>query len=373
MNDLLKHVLPLAELTIIKRDFDILKKIAFQMKPELQLQLIPYTALFCYGAIEYLNNNGYEISIEQTSKYSIKEIRQKAKFFDLRLNKLLQSVNNVDQLQNEYFINLLKQPEYGIANIHQNIGIWYDSDKNIVGNTHYAYYVFQDEKMISKPSITLQNLEIENKEIYAFAYDMGRIIGGICPGLSRVNDFVKSDFSLKDIDIFSRDLNTNNCISKDNEFYKVIRLFLLHVLSSIGFILFILKKSIIRDTGMQLRLDYITYHYAFERLKKLQLYCRINRNDIKDKNLLDALSSINFSSQDTLKNPEFRNCMMHFQLRTKDGLSLIKESCIDLSIPFCGLVESQFKNMTYSSYKMKIENELIGASEILRQYLDFEL
>ena len=44
----LDSTIQMAELLIIKRDFDLLKKIATLFKPELQMQLIPYTALFCY-------------------------------------------------------------------------------------------------------------------------------------------------------------------------------------------------------------------------------------------------------------------------------------------------------------------------------------
>ena len=147
---MLNMALPLAEMTIIKRDFDIFKKLALSLSSDVQTQLVPYSALFCYEIIEYLNKNGQQVDIEQTSRYSIKEIRQKAKFFDLSVNKLMQSIENIDELQNDYFINLMKYPQLGYWNMHTNLGIFFDNDKNIVGNTHYAYYVFQDEKMICK-------------------------------------------------------------------------------------------------------------------------------------------------------------------------------------------------------------------------------
>ena len=95
----LDSTIQMAELLIIKRDFDLLKKIATLFKPELQMQLIPYTALFCYEVIDYLNKKGQQIEITSTSRYSIKQIRQKAKFFDLSVNKLLQSVENINELQ----------------------------------------------------------------------------------------------------------------------------------------------------------------------------------------------------------------------------------------------------------------------------------
>ena len=67
-------------------------------------------------------------------------------FFDLSVNKLLQSVENIDELQNNYFISLMRYPQLGSWNVHDNLGICYDKQGNIVSNTHYAFYVFQDEK-----------------------------------------------------------------------------------------------------------------------------------------------------------------------------------------------------------------------------------
>ncbi|MCD7902868.1 MAG: hypothetical protein LUF91_03740 [Oscillospiraceae bacterium] len=175
MNQLLMEALPVAEITIMKRDFDLLRKLVPSLTNDVQTQMVPYTALFCYEAIQYLKEGDLSVKIEQTSKYSLKDIRQKAKFFDLSVNKLVQSVNNVDAMQDEYFVNLMKYPQLGHWNIHTNIGIYYDSDKHIVGNTHYAYYVFQDEKAISKPYAELNELELEGDELRAFGYDMGTI------------------------------------------------------------------------------------------------------------------------------------------------------------------------------------------------------
>ena len=71
---MLNMALPLAEMTIIKRDFDIFKKLALSLSPDVQTQLVPYSALFCYEIIEYLNKNGQQVDIEQTSRYSIKNM-----------------------------------------------------------------------------------------------------------------------------------------------------------------------------------------------------------------------------------------------------------------------------------------------------------
>lgn len=372
MYERLRQGLSVAELIIIKRDFDLMIKIATQLPPEVQTQLIPYTALFCYEVIAYMKKKRQDINIEQTGSYSIKDIRQKAKFFDLSLNKLFQSVDNVDSLQNDYFISLMRYPKLGAWNIHDNLGIYFDDDKNIVSNTHYAFYVFQDEKAICKPHDTMCGHEVIGKEVQLFAYDMGRIIGSISSGLDCIRDFMIADFDSSKISLHSQDFNTNRCTTLGNEKYKTIRLFLLHVLSSIGLILFVLRKAIIRESGLLLRFEYITYHYALLRLDGLTKFCNVSKDFFDDHKLVEMLNSIDYKNADGLRKTEFRNCMMHFGLTDKDGNSLIFDNEFNLAVPLCGLVESQF-NMTYDEYKIKLEVQLMTIYRKISDYLAFNL
>lgn len=108
-----------------------------------------------------MNQKGQSVEIEQTSICSIEDVRQKAKFFDLSINKLLQSIVNVDELQDDYFVRIMKFPELGRWNMHDNLGVWFDKGKKVVGNTHYAYYVFQDQKMISRLQIQCKALNFK--------------------------------------------------------------------------------------------------------------------------------------------------------------------------------------------------------------------
>lgn len=63
---------------------------------------------------------------------------------------------------------------------------------------------------------------------------------------------------------------------------------------------------------------------------------------------------------------------MHFGLTDKDGNSLIAADKLDLAIPFCGLVESQF-DMTYDEYKTKLESQLTLVYQKIQDYLAFDL
>lgn len=267
---------------------------------------------------------------------------------------------------------LMKFPELGPWNIHTNLGIYYDAKRHIVGNTHYAYYVFQDEKMISQPKEAMSGHELMGEEIKAFGYDMGRIIGSISDGLSQISDFMVADFDVSPLKLLSQDFNTNRCVTVGNDKYKIIRLFLLHVLSSIGFVLYVLKKSIIRDSGLLLRLEYITYHFALLRLDGISNYCKQNSKVVNDTKLTELLGSIDYTDVKRLRKPEFRNCMMHFGLKAKDGSSLIDGTNVDLAKPFCGLIESQF-GKSYEEYQSNIEIELESIFDRISKYLSFDL
>lgn len=372
MHEFLLEALPVAEITIIKRDFDLLRKLIPNITNDVQTQMIPYSALFCYEALTYFKKHNVSVDITQTSKYSIKDMRQKAKFFDLSVNKLVQSINNVDTMQDKYFVNLMRYPQLGCWNLHTNLGIYYDNNKHIVGNTHYAYYIFQDEKSISKPQDKMNGLELEGKELQAFGYDIGVIIGGISSALKETSDFMESDVLPKGNTYLSQDFNTNRCTTIGNEKYKFVRLFLLHVVSSIGFIMYCLKSKVIRDTGLLLRLEYITYHYALKRIDGILRYCKVNPHEISDSNLVRMLESIDCTNSNNLRKLDFRNCMMHFELKEKAGNSLISEEKLNLAVPFCGLVETQF-NLSYNEYQALIEKELVYLYDTISEYLGFNL
>ena len=50
MIEIFKTALPLAEIAIIKRDFDLLRKLLPSLTSDVQTQMVPYSALFCYEA-----------------------------------------------------------------------------------------------------------------------------------------------------------------------------------------------------------------------------------------------------------------------------------------------------------------------------------
>ena len=101
-------------------------------------------------------------------------------------------------------------------------------------------------------------------------------------------------------------------------------------------------------------------------------YCIENPTALNDAKLTNMFNSIDFTNADNLRKTDFRNCMMHFGLMDKTGNSLIAEEKVNLALPLCGLVESQF-NMSYADYKAKLEMQLNLLYNLIKDYLDFDL
>ena len=134
-NLILKKVMPIAEMLIIKRDVDLLLKMVKESSkpnPIFMMSIIPYAAMVCYEAIQYYECKGAVIEFDQKSRFSLRDIRNKAKFFDLKFNQIVQSTKNVDELQHRSFAQSMKFPDLAKWNIHDNLGIYFNSDKKIL-------------------------------------------------------------------------------------------------------------------------------------------------------------------------------------------------------------------------------------------------
>ncbi len=307
-------VIPVAEMYNIKRDCEIVRKFALSGDPIISVALIPLASLFCFETLDYLKKKGGPIQLEQSSRYSIKDIRNKAKFFDVRMQQLFNIIRNVDTLQNKEFINYMKYTETGSWNAHDNIGIFYDQSDHIISNTHYGYYIFQDASLIKKkleqsPDLFQGDPRMIPDEITAYAYDLGRIIGSVSEALARMSDFVTSDIHIGSININNKNFNSNR-ICYGSDAYKIVKIFLLHALSSINFVLYVLKKCIIRDSGWLLRVEYITYHYLIRRLSELKVYITKKFAELNDPNLLELFSRLLIILDgNELINSDFRSCI----------------------------------------------------------------
>lgn len=335
------------------------------------MELIPYISLFCWEAISFLENIGIKINIKENETISLKDVRLKLKIFERKYSKAKNMILNCDYLQDYIFKNKLKYDFMKKWNFYYNLGIIFDEDKNIVGNSQYGYYIFQDSKLLKKKLDYIKKLIDTNeikydyvpKEYIEYGKYCGEIMGSIL-GCFKILNITDIHIKTNKINTKMRykDFNTNKLYKNKEE--KTLALYLLHILTFVNSTIKILSKCENDDYGWWLRIYYITYYYAIERLEDIKNH---SENNIENIELLKMLNKIDFDN--SLINTDFRNCMMHYGLVDKENNFLIKRNKLNLEIPMMGLVESCFGDLNYFELKKiikeKLENISLGIDAIL--------
>ena len=332
------------------------------------LYLVPFLSLFCVESVNFFAEQKINIKTNFNSEFNEKKIRIKLKCFE---DKFLQSekiVKNCDLLQDSFFRNKIKCNLIKKLNLYYNLGC-YIVDGKIIGNTQYAYYIFQDSKLLRKKEIGLEDgqFDIIPKELKNYGAHCGNlvlIINELCKILTKQNYLNK--VSQYNHIIYYKDFNTNKLFKKD----KTLKLYLLHILSNINYVYYVLRKYEVKDTGWWLKIYYITYYYAIVRIESIKEYISTQK---QSKSYLNSLFNIT-NKVSTEINRNFRSCMMHYKfINPNSGDILIEEKYFDIQIPLFGLVESMFDGMTYEELKLKILHNLKIISDELEIILNIDL
>lgn len=343
---------------------------ALNKKPIETLYLIPYISLHCVEALKVLEKYNIKINSIYNTIYNEKKLRVKLKCFEDSYKKSEKIIINCNHIQDYIFKSKLKLKFLGKMNLYYNIGC-YIVDGNIIGNTQYAYYIFQDSKILKKSNLELQNIEYEviPSELYNYGAHCGYIISAIRELIKKMaNQEKRKNIKFKDYKIYYKDFNTN--ILFKNEKCKYINIFLLHILSNVNFSYYVLQKYENNDNGFWLKTYYITYYYAITKIKKLESY--LINNNIKIKKITNIFRIIKDIDKEI--NSDFRSCMMHFEFeKPSEENSLIKEEYLDYSKKLFGLVESLFNGLSYDKLKEKVLNNLFILSKEIDAYLNISI
>lgn len=324
--------------------------------------LVPYYSLFCIESLSMLKNYGIDISSDYNCPYNQKTIRAKLKCFEEKYNKLINVVRNCDFIQDYFFKNKLKCSLLKKLNMYYNIGIFIYNNK-IIGNSQYAYYIFQDSKVLKKSNLLLNNLQFEL--IPSELKEYGAYCGNIISKINIITNEVfklKSKFYINDLkpNLFFKDLNTNKIFKKET---KLEHLYLLHILSNINYVYYVLKQYE-KNNGWWIKLYYITYYYSLRRILNLTNY--LKKNNIKfDK--IEILENL-YDSTNKYINSDFRNCVMHY-----DFSNYINKKYFDINKPLFGLIENSFNGINYNAFKNEILTFIKEISDTLDKYLNIDI
>lgn len=337
------------------------------------IALIPYMSLFCWEALDLFKKLGVDFNIKENDTFTLTDVRLKLKIFENKYSKAKNMILNCDYLQDYIFKNKLKFDFIKDWNIHYNLGIMFNEKKEIVGNSQYGYYIFQDNKLLKRKIEYVKSLVDTSNIIYKFEPEayigygkyIGEIVGSFLNFFQELNvQNINIKTNKANIDMFYKDFNSNKLYKSEDD--KIISLYLLHILTFINSTIRLLGECEKDDTGWWLRIYYIAYYYAIERLEDIKNHIENNEIDnLKFKKLLTRIT-VNKS----FMNSEFRNCMMHYGLINKESKFLIKEQKFDLDIPLMGLVESCFDNVNYFELKKYIKDELENISQTIDNILN---
>ena len=295
------------------------------------LSLIPFIGLYCKSSKEYLNISSLDFEFE---KY-IKDLRNGLKIFTGKYSKGLKMIIESDKEEDEKYRNKLRFSFLKKMNIHNNLGIYFTEQGNIIFNTELGnFYLKTDCK----------------KRPYDIGVALGCEVRHILTKQYGKKDYINESFKFNSVPRYGYiDINSDkNNIVFNHEFDKETNLRLLHMISMIGSVNNLILPVFKDKNTWSLRILYVTVHNVFMGIKQMNNHfsqnktCKFRNLEIGDE--LNLLSS------------GFRNCMMHYNLYDKKGDVSINQRAFDKFLPLYGLVESYNSGMDYETYYDKLYN-----------------
>jgi len=344
----------LLSMIAIKNDCETIKAlIPIISQPIITLAILPYVSQFCSSLEEFNNSCAVNTKIQNDSPFEISDVRNKLKLFSDKYRKLQKQILTIDLIQDNNFRGNLRFELLGKLKCYYNLGVFYDANGHIIGNTQYMYYMFQDKQLLKgTPS---------GEEVKKFGKALGTVIASVCAGLSEFQPGYEVHVINKQYPIFYQDYNT----SKHFNFFpsyqngKEASLRILHLLCSTNFVRYVLNEILPADNIWSLRVRYINIYYVYESLERFQLQY--------PDNTVQAILENNHC----LINSSFRSCIMHYGFLNK-GIAVIKDEYLNLNSKFFGAIESCFNGIGYEQMSDKLDNAIVEFSECLSNMITLD-
>ena len=323
----------LSTVRLICNDCETLKTFGVSNKnPIYGMFILPYYALFCSALKEYVSQD--LLSSENDSENA--QLRNVIKSFEYRFGKLKNTYLSIDQEQNEAFQKPLRFRLIKRSNLYYNLGIYFDKEKRIIGNTHLVAYF-----------LSCYNGRDENIKAYQIGENFGRIIGSVSEGFSENLIMPSIRINIVIPQILFLDINTNKNKFFNMIYSKEVNQILLHCVSTLNYVQYCLQPMFSTLNPWMMRVKYISVYYAHRGLLRIKKHLEHNSKTqiIQDIDQITKSGECLFSSI-------MRNCMMHFDLKN-NGEFAISNEYFDISKPLYGLIETCF-GMSYNDYYIKL-------------------
>lgn len=346
-----KAIEQLISVRIIQEDAEAIYSLMIsENDPVFAMEVLPYYALFVQSCAEFL---GGGILTEQIAA-EIKNIRNYIKAYSDSFGTSKKRITSVDSEQDEVSRAYLKYDFLKNWNIHLNLGTYWSEDGHIVGNTQQLSD-FLKVKDVFDADV--------KEEMYVLAQQIASFVVSVRAAFAKSIDPPQISRKMSGIAIKKHyDINTNR---QEKLFKKTTRkeinLFLLHLLSNINFVNYILKECFSEHNLWLFRVEFVSTYYTFRALYRLHNYCE--NNELKEIDVVSLRELL--STGEPLFKSEFRNCMMHYGL---EGRGVLKEEHIEK--PFYGIIETCFPDLNYEAYSHLLRGFSASLTRYIEQFFD---
>lgn len=344
-------------LLLIRNDCETIKTIINSVRhPIFSSEMIPYIALFCRSLEEYTGQQFLTSELDS----QIYDIRNSIKTFSKEYRKGKKRFLRSDNSQDAEFRERLRFEFTKDWNIHYNLGVYFTKDKRIIGNTQ-----------LIADTLNLNGMSDKEKaeKAYSLSYNMSSIVGSVSSGIAESIDPPSIIINPRIPEYYYSDSNTNRSPFFNTAFPKDVNLFLLHIVSNLGFVNYVLSPLFLHENAWLLRIKYIVTHYAYLGLKHVRQHLD-NAKGNSSGNLIHDIDGI-LTSASWAFPAKFRNCMMHYDL-VSEGTFLIPESALDSGKTLYGLVEACFDGMEYADYLDSLTGLAEQMIQIVREQFSFD-
>ena len=319
------------------------------------MEIISYLALFCRSFQEYANIELIDKKVDS----EIYDTRNSIKIYGNRFGKSKEQFLATDENQDEEFREKLRFDFTKKLNLHYNLGVFFTKDKKIIGNTQLIANALNMNGLSDKE---------KGKKSYELGYHLAKIINSI--SMEIANSIPVSNIILQDNlpMLYYDDFNTNKNNFFNRSIGKDINLFMLHILSNINFVKYVLESLFADENLWLFRIKYITIYHAYLGLKKLKAHIENNHTELA---YLDKFITSILKNGDFLFTSKFRNCMMHYNMENNGVFAITEENFNEKEL-FFGLVEECFNGESYGKYLDKINCFRQQMEDLITQQFSIE-
>lgn len=316
--------------------------------------LLPYAGLYCKEAEEFYGKKVVSPEIDT----QIVDLRNSIKIFCGKYNALEREFLLSDEEQDDYFKSLLRFDFVRQMNIHYNLGIYFDNDGHVIGNTQLINF-------------HLKPVTMGDSDANMNAYKLGNAVGVSVKRIlmfsnTKVNTWTtkgNQNFCVGYIDYNSN--NDNSPFAYDGQ--KGLNLLMLHILGLLGTCKYLLRTFLNDNNQWLYRCEYVISHNIWAGLRIIKAHYE------QDKSLdidLDFLAKLVEHGRHLFPS-SYRNCMMHYNL-VHEGEPCIKEEYYRPDIPLFGLVESCFAGKTAAEYYSDLRSYIDEVEDYLNTWFTFD-